>query len=313
MILLLLALTTTASWSDEIAFIARGGAYFTDSHVNAPIQISLPLGRSSSYGDLSPDGRFFLYISYTYKSYGEWYEIIAQNRWGEPIVTWFDSPGWPSVFIEAAVEAAGSSIAPRLHSPRWSSDASTILFARLNELIVLDHHAKYGEVVKEIPLISESDIIHYCDWAPNERYVVSTQRNEIWIADDSSEQLLGEGFNPDVSPDDTKIAFIVPGDGGEKSVWTMDLNGGNREHVHTYIQSVRASGSLIAWSPDSKEIAFFTPDGIRAVSLDGTVRNILDTEDVITAISWSPSGDTEPGTSVSPTSWGMVKRDHGRK
>ena len=256
---LVASITVTASGADEIAFRAKE-VYYTDSQGSDPG----PVENGKHDGiwiDISPDGAYYLQVAYTLKSFGEWYEIIAHSRWGEPLVEWFDNPSWPSVFIEAAIEAIGEDTrAPRLYSPRWSPDGSLILFARLNELIVLDPYSRYGEVVQEIPILSESDIIHYCDWAPNERYVVSNHRREIWISDNNSDQFLGEGFNPDVSPDGTKIVFIVPGESQEKSIWTMDLDGDNKEHVHTYIQRVRTSGSLVAWSPDSKEIAFFTSE-----------------------------------------------------
>ena len=300
--LLLVFIMLAVSGADEIAFLANSGndpfvssrIYYTDSHGADPGPITT--GRRGGFQfDLSPDGGYLLYVTYMSKSYGERYEIIEESRWG----TIFQGEKSLPVFIESAVEASGSSIATPLYSPRWSPDGNQILFARKNELIVP------GADRVITPIISTSDIIQYCDWAPNERFVASTQRNEIWIADSRSEKLLGEGFNPDVSPDDTKIAFIVPGDGGARGIWTMDLDGGNKELIHAY-----GGGANIAWSPDSKEIAFVTDEGIWAVSLDGTVRSILLTEGVsIFGISWSPSWDTEPGTSVSPTSWGMVKRE----
>ena len=300
--------TTLAA--DEIAFVANSGnaswsssVYYTDSHGADPGKIGE--GRRGGYQfDLSPDGGYLLYVTHTSKSFGEWYQIFQESRWGAP----FRGEKRIQVFIDSAIEATGESIATPLYSPRWSPDGDQVLLARRNELIVL-----WGDKTT-IPIISTSEVIQYCDWAPNERFVVSTQRNEIWIADDRSEQLLGEGFNPDVSPDGTRIVFLVSGDGGEKNIWTMNLDGGNKELIHSYVLSFGANGSHIAWSPDSSEIAFFNDEGIWAVSLDGTMRSILLTGEGVSifGISWSPSWGTDTETAIFPTSWGTVKATDGR-
>ena len=145
----------------------------------------------------------------------------------------------------------------------------------------------------------------YCDWVPDDRFVAST-REKIWLTDGNTTRSLGEGFNPDVSPDGTTIAFLIDTDEG-KELWTMDVDGSNRRFIHRYTQSLHTDGSYIAWSPDSQEIAYFTFEGIWEVTLDGTVRSILFIEGAnIQAISWSPSQPIS--TAIYPATWGQVKR-----
>ena len=292
-----------------MAFLANGGnVYYTDSQGADPGPVERNAGYIEIFPsdtiDLSPDGGFLLYISYIFKSFGEWYSVIIEGRWGKPFRSWQDNPLQGEYFKESALDVLGEKWATRLYSPRWSPDGSQILFARSNELLVLEPDEG---IIQQISVGSE--VIEYCDWAPHGRFVASNRTGEIWITDGSSSQLLGKGFNPDVSPDESKIAFLQ--DDGEKSIWTMDLDGTNRKLMVDYVRSVptRKRGFYFAWSPDSREIAFFTPDEIRAVSLfDGTVRSVLNIEGAgITSISWSPAWGAETGTGVSPASWGQVK------
>ena len=311
MTLLLLVLTVfvtlTDSRADEIVFQAKG-IYYTDSQGSDPGPVEMGSGNGAAV-DLSPDGGFLLYVRYTSKSEGKWYDVFVRSRWGETIAK-FPNEGFPTyrrVF-------GGRNNGPRLYSPRWSLDGSQILFARNHELITVTFREE--NLRKIIPVIATSIRIEFCDWAPNNRFVVSTLQHEIWIADEGSEQLLGEGFGVDVSPDESKIAFLkAPGFGGsesnrrsDKEIWIMDLDGSNERILHQYEGSVFINGFHIAWAPDSSEIAFFDRKGIKAVSLDGNVRTILGIEEArITSISWIGSFPVE--TAISPTSWGSLKRE----
>ena len=314
---LVIVVTFTTGAADEIVFLSDGFPYFTDSNGADPGPIKDSVYPSAVYStDLSPDGRYLLLSAYVYKSYGEWYEIAVMSRLGEVLN---ENTGYPTqkiIFGEYATEASGNRNAPKLYSARWSPDGSQILFARKNELLVVPFREE-GHL-QQFPV--GSDVIHYCHWATDGRFVISTRIGEIWITDGTVSHFLGEGINPNVSPDGKKIAFVqAPGfDGNErngrsdKEIWTMNLDGSGRELVCQYTGSMFIDDSHICWSPGSREIAFFDGGGINAVSSDGIVRNILDFPVKIESISWSPSWGIDLGTGVLPTSWGGFKRQHDR-
>ena len=151
-----------------------------------------------------------------------------------------------------------------------------------------------------------TDVTHV-DWAPGDRFVVSSEeREDIWITDGISSQFLSSGKYPKVSPNGRKIAFIVSGE-SDTSVWTMDLDGSDKQFVHKW----EYGSSGVAWSPDSQEIIF--ADGareyessIKTISLDGVTRTILDIEMGVAKIEWAAPWSFPTG--VSPTSWGELKR-----
>ena len=294
-------IAVSTSYADEIAFLADR-VYYTNANGADPG----PFKRGRDTGepiDLSPDGNYLLHVAYVYKSWGDEHAIYAKNR----------QDGKNNLVSRNGSSFSGRipkelEYASRLYSPRWSPDGKWILYARDNELITRPFTKEYYYAGKTFPIVSVSEVVEYCDWAPDGRFVASTRNHEIWITDGSSSQLLGKGFNPDVSPDGTKIAFLVHGEGGEKNIWTMNLDGSDRQLIHSYIQSLSTRGAYIAWSPDSSEIAFFTFEGIWATSLDGIERSVLLIDGAgISSISWSPSWGADTETGVSPASWGEVK------
>ena len=315
-IVVLSCLGIVASGADEIAFIAEEGAsYYTDSMGTDP---STLIGYWTGEAfDLSPDGNYIIDVYSSVKSYGTSYGLTMSNRW-DYLPKWGnihdnDDPyqSWKYVFYQ------GSSDTPRIYSPRWSPDGTKILlFADIQpseppELIVVDPFSdiRRGIILQEISTEAKYGTYKYCDWAPDGQFIYS-ESGEMWITDGDFSQSLGEGRSPDVSPDETKVAFLIaPGYTGSSptdlEIWVMDMDGSNRKLVHQFRGYVPLQEFRISWSPDSREVAFITIREIKAVSLDGIVRDIIDFPEYINSIAWSPSGDKT--TRVSPATWGEVK------
>ena len=309
-LLVTLLLAGTAG-ADEIAFQADR-VYYTNSQGADPGPVERG-GDGLNFIDLSPDGRFLLCIGHLYKSWGEYYWLFARDRRDKVTLLEY--------------QIAEERNPPQINSPRWSADCREILFVVENRLHTIPFSGNivwvsYDEDYKiRVPPAKVNpdqypparhftvgeERLWYCDWAPDDHFVAST-REELWLTDGNTPRSLGEGFNPDVSPDGTTIAFLIDTDEG-KELWTMDVDGSNRRFIHRYIQSLHTDGSYIAWSPDSQEIAYFTFEGIWGVTLDGTVRRILFIEGAnIQAISWSPSQPIP--TAIRSASWGQVKSQH---
>ncbi|MBN1693984.1 PD40 domain-containing protein [candidate division WOR-3 bacterium] len=69
----------------------------------------------------------------------------------------------------------------------------------------------------------------------------------IWVVrrDGRGLQQIGEGRNPDFSPDASQIVYEKPDNG----IWIMDRDGGNDHQII-------AEGGGVAWSPDGGRIAY---------------------------------------------------------
>ena len=307
----LVVLLAIAAGADEIAF-QTDRVYYTNSQGADPGPVERG-GDGLNFIDLSPDGRFLLCIGHLYKSWGEYYWLFARDRRDNVTLLEYN------LFADRDP--------PQIYSPRWSADCREILFAVENRLhtipftgnvVYVSYDVDYELRVPpakvnpdQYPPVRQFTVgeerLWYCDWAPDGHFVAST-REEIWLTDGTTTRSLGEGFNPDVSPDGTTIAFLIDTDEG-KELWTMEVDGSNRRFIHRYIQSLHTDGSYIAWSPDSQEIAYFTFEGIWGVTLDGTVRSILFIEGAnIQAISWSASQPIP--TAIYPATWGQVKLEN---
>ncbi|MEO0294372.1 MAG: hypothetical protein ABIN61_09200 [candidate division WOR-3 bacterium] len=73
--------------------------------------------------------------------------------------------------------------------------------------------------------------------------------NSIWVIrrDGTGLQKVGEGQNPDFSPDASKIVYEKPGEG----IWIMDRDGGNDHQI-----IADPDAKYPAWSPDDTLIAY---------------------------------------------------------
>lgn len=153
--------------------------------------------------------------------------------------------------------------------PAWSPDGKTILFVRSRQSNV---KLEPGDV---FGLFIEGDI-----W----RVDVQTQ-NET--------KLIENAFNPDYSPDSTRIAFDASL-AGPRRIWAVDRLGHNPQQL-TSDNSEGVTHVRPRWSPDSKRIVFQnierTKFDVRVVDL-ASGRYFWVTNDAVQDLNpvWSPSG-----------------------
>ena len=96
-------------------------------------------------------------------------------------------------------------------------------------------------------------------------------------------------YDPDWSPDGTKIAFVSSRDGGASQIHVMDADGKN------VIRLTDGRGTKWApdWSPDGKKIVFSVDDWVDYIAvMDADGNNRVRHEDQARDPSWSPDGRT---------------------
>ncbi len=111
-----------------------------------------------------------------------------------------------------------------------------------------------------------------------------------------------EAWEPDWSPDRTKILFTSTLHGGEEEVYVMDADGSNI-HRLTHTPGEGTSSWAADWSPDGKQIAFTSnrdgsPEGwdgndIYVMDADGSnIRRLTREDGGDGSSAWSPDGRT---------------------
>jgi Tol biopolymer transport system component len=115
---------------------------------------------------------------------------------------------------------------------------------------------------KEIAYVRGS---YYCAWSfwYCDR---SIDAGQLWLmnADGTGRHMIAaRGFNPDWSPDGTKLAYGVPGD----KVVIANADGSDPKVVTTGVDP--------AWSPDGQELAVQDDDNIWVVGIDGQNRRLI--------------------------------------
>ncbi|MEO0294374.1 MAG: hypothetical protein ABIN61_09210 [candidate division WOR-3 bacterium] len=160
------------------------------------------------------------------------------------------------------------------HAPNWTSDGRIIFFEeiwiqRLKEgidgpiviketqeftLYEVDNRGVDYEEIGEV-CNSERGFFSIEGSSSAGEYVVfglsgiGNNDNEIWVIkrDGTGLQKVGEGQNPDFSPDASKIVYEKPGEG----IWIMDRDGSNDHQI-----IADPDAKYPAWSPDDTLIAY---------------------------------------------------------
>lgn len=85
---------------------------------------------------------------------------------------------------------------------------------------------------------------------------VLVENSEIWIKnlETGENTLIGNGYQPCLSPDDTKIAYVkYSADAKSCGIWIMDLDGGNQIQL---TDAKKGYAFCPKWSPDGNRIVF---------------------------------------------------------
>jgi len=90
----------------------------------------------------------------------------------------------------------------------------------------------------------------------------------------------------DVSPDGTKVVFLLRDRNNARLIWTCDLARGTSKPL-----DVPASSQSPFWSPDSRSVAFVSDSKLKRISIDeGTPQTICDVSNVGVRAAWLPDG-----------------------
>ena len=148
--------------------------------------------------------------------------------------------------------------------PRWSPDGRKIA---LNSLPSADLWVMSASGQKEVHL---AHAVWDMSWSPDGRevaYIAADTTGEwrIWKVDASggepsmigadlavAKSLGSRVYSLDWSPDGSRIAFIMAGEGGGTNIWTLPAAGGEASQV-TLATGINGAGR---WSPDGSRIAF---------------------------------------------------------
>lgn len=104
---------------------------------------------------------------------------------------------------------------------------------------------------------------------------------------------IGTGFYPKISPDGSKIAYISIMDCCNSGIYTMDIDGNNRELIQTRSGwHVNFGNTAPSWSPDSEKLAYYDSDNEKIYVLNVKYQEIdLVLERRVQGnIRWSPDG-----------------------
>ena len=182
--------------------------------------------------------------------------------------------------------------------PCWSPDGKQVAFisdrSGTPNLYVMD--ANGGNVRR---LVDSKSVCYMPSWQrtkDGERIVFGMHGDHAEMAnirpDGSGLAMLGDGHDPTISPDGTKIVYTGEVPGGV-SVFLMDLDGGNKTRIVREASKVGAT--FPNWSPDGKQIVYSFPVGaaleLFVIGVDGSNNHQLtQLRKVCTPAAWSPDG-----------------------
>ena len=156
------------------------------------------------------------------------------------------------------------------------------------DLVVMQRNGAHRRVLTRVGR-DDSDP----SWSANGRTIAFSfyngRRTRVGLLDLRSGRVqdLGDGFNPDWSPDGRKLVFLDAENFDDLVI--MDVDGSNRRRLNLPQAVGIADNTDPAWSPDGQEIAF-VGDGLWVVSADGSERRRLRPEGGPGTASWSRDG-----------------------
>ena len=126
--------------------------------------------------------------------------------------------------------------------------------------------------------------------APNPDLLPQGVEQDIWMVSvkGSDPRKLAEGHSPEVSPDDTMVAYLL-----KDQVWTIKPNDPNAKPEQLFHE--RGKPGSLTWSPDGKLLAFVSDRGdhafIGVYSLTAkTLRYLAPSTEKDSEPAWSPDG-----------------------
>ncbi len=184
--------------------------------------------------------------------------------------------------------------------PCWSTDGAQIAFIsdrqHATNLCVMDAN---GEHVRRI--ITTQAVCYMPSWQvtpDGDPIVFGMHGDKAEMAsirpNGSSFTSLGQGHDPTLSPDGTRICYTGEVPEGGVSVFTMKWDGSGKRRV--VAGASKPGATFPNWSPDGKHIVYSWPAGealeLFVIAADGTAipRQATRTGGICTPAAWSPDG-----------------------
>lgn len=178
------------------------------------------------------------------------------------------------------------------HEPRWSPDGGRIIFSRTledntNDLFVINVDGSALTRLTDTPKISE----RYPDWSPDGTKILfsafgvgTTGGIYVMNTDGSNKNLIMAGpfHHAKWSPDGEYIAFDGEPGGGPFEIFIMKADGSGMRQVTTHPGGPGGYNKDPSWSPDGKELVYFSTDrnpvpgpDIYKINIDGSGETAL--------------------------------------
>lgn len=138
---------------------------------------------------------------------------------------------------------------------------------------------------------------------PNPASSPSQPRMQVWAVPVSGgpQKLVGEGDDPQIAPDNTRVAFV-----SNRRIWVASLDGSKPAEVAFF---ARGTSESPVWSPDGRTLAFVSNRGdhsfIGLYAAGHAIRYVAPSTSRDSMPSWSPDGRAlaflrQPGTGGTP-------------